>query len=154
MRNSIFALAAILLAACSQQPAADPAEKVADAWIRLPSVADRPGAAYFTLNGDEGDDALLAIDSPAADRAELHETAMADGHMTMQPIGKVDLASGESVVFAPGGKHAMLFGMRDGIAPGDRIPLNFRFDSGRDIQVEAVTVGAGDPAPFEAAEDR
>lgn len=137
------------LAGCGEpQPDAGLNEKVSEAWVRLPAAEGRPGAAYFRLSGVEGGDVLLAVDSPEVATVELHETVEVAGAMSMEPLESVEVPSGEVVLFEPGGKHAMLFGIREDAGPGAEISLNFRFDSGRDIQARAHVVGPGDPSPF------
>lgn len=147
------ALPLLLLAACSGEAPA-PADPVTEAWVRLPAVEGRPGAAYFALHGGEAGDTLITVESERADRVELHETGNDNGRMTMRPIESAEIPPGETVTFEPGGRHAMLFGIDPEIAPGDPLPLDFRFDSGRDMRVEAVTVGAGDASPFATAAER
>ena len=120
--------------------------------VRLPAVDGRPAAAYFTLNGGEAGDTLLAIDSQRVANIELHETIMEDGAMRMRPVMSVDMPAGEATEFVPGGKHAMLFGIDSEITPGTSLTLNFRFDSGRDVTVDAVTIAAGDSPPFGESE--
>jgi copper(I)-binding protein len=149
MRFPILATAlAVTLAACS--PAAEEAapDPVENAWVRLPAVDGSPAAAYFMLNGGEAGDTLIAIDSDRVATVELHETVMENGAMRMQPIMAADVPAGETVAFEPGGRHAMLFGVDPEVTPGTPLTLNFRFDSGRDVTVDAVTVAAGDAPPF------
>ena len=149
MRFSIVATAAVLaLVACSPAEERGPVETVEDAWVRLPAVEGRPAAAYFELNGGEGGDTLLAIDSERVTTIELHETVMEDGAMRMRPIMSAEIPPGESISFEPGGKHGMLFGVDPEITPGTSLTLNFRFDSGRDVSVDAVTIAAGEEPPF------
>jgi len=144
----LAAVATFALLACSQPEDAGPVETVENAWVRLPAIDGRPAAGYFVLNGGEVGDTLLAIDSERVATIELHETVMEDGTMRMRPIMLADMPPGESVTFEPGGHHAMLFGIDPEITPGTSLSLNFRFDSGRDVSVEAVTIAAGDEAPF------
>jgi periplasmic copper chaperone A len=146
------AIASIALFACSAAEQQAPAEAVENAWVRLPAVDGRPAAAYFTLNGGEVGDTLLAIDSARVATVELHETTMEGGAMRMRPIMSADVPAGETVTFEPGGRHAMLFGIDPEITPGISLSLNFRFDSGRDVSIDAVTIAAGDDAPFEIAQ--
>lgn len=149
MRRALFVLGMIaLLGACEQedQPPA-PVERVSDVWVRLPAVDGRPGAAYFTLNGGEAGDTLIAVESARVATIEMHESMEQDGRMTMTPIRAVDAPAGGSVRFEPGGRHAMLFGIDPSVTPGSRVALDFRFDSGRDVRVEAPVVAAGDPRP-------
>ena len=147
------AIASIALFACSQPEDQGPVETAENAWVRLPAVDGRPAAAYFVLHGGEEDDTLITVDSARVASIELHETTMEDGAMRMRPIMSVDLPAGETLAFEPGGRHAMLFGIDPEITPGTSLTLNFRFDSGRDVSVDAVTIAAGDSSPFEAEED-
>ncbi|MCA1749279.1 MAG: copper chaperone PCu(A)C [Sphingomonadales bacterium] len=143
----------VLLAGCGSTAGDEAAEPVEEAWVRLPAVDGRPGAAYFTLNGGEAGDVLIAVDSPAAATVELHESRIEGEAMTMRPVEAIEVPADGSVTLAPRGLHAMLFGLASDLEPGGTLPLNLRFDSGRDVQVDARIVGAGDPAPFgEAAE--
>lgn len=158
LRRRLFpALLLAVPASCGGvDEAAAPAQPVTEAWVRLPAVAGRPGAAYFMLNGGEADDALIAVESPMAERVELHESIAGGGAMTMNPIQRVEVSANSTVAFEPGGKHAMLFGIDPGVTPGERITLDFRFESGRDMRVAAAAVAAGDPGPDEdkGASDR
>lgn len=134
---------ALLLAGCGK-----PAELGAsDAWVRLPAVAGRPGAAYFTLHGGDKADTLLAVSTPAALRAELHETMDHQGTKSMRPAGDVAVPAKGRVEFAPGGRHVMLFDLGPNVRPGTRIPLALAFAGGKRIEVQAEVVGAGDPPP-------
>jgi copper(I)-binding protein len=135
MRPLLLSAAALIaLAGCSK---AEP--KVEDATIRLPIVPGRPGAAYFTLVGGAKPDRLLAIETDMAKTVELHESAMADGVMTMRKLDGVDLPAGGRVVFAPGGNHAMLFDISPVLKQGTKTTLRFRFGSGTVVPVEAET---------------
>lgn len=135
---------ALLLSACQQQPAEPAVEK---AWARLPAVSGRPGAAYFTLKGGSQADKLVGIASPAAARAELHETMQHGGMSKMQPLREVALDAGKTVDFAPGGRHVMLFGLAPSLKPGAQIPLVLSLASGKKLEAQAQLVGAGDPQP-------
>lgn len=135
----------LLVAACQQAPAELKADK---AWARLPAVPGRPGVAYFTLHGGGAADTLLAVTTPAALRAEVHETVKTDaGAMSMRPLPQLAVPAGADVAFAPGGKHVMLFDVGPNVKPGDRIPLVLAFAGGKRLEVQAEVVGPGDPAP-------
>jgi copper(I)-binding protein len=133
----------MMLAAC-QQPAALAVE---DAWVRMPAAAGRPGAAYFTVRGGDAADTLIAVSTPAAIRAELHETVKQGGAMSMRPIRDVAVPARGTLAFAPGGKHVMLFDLGPKVQAGQRIPLILSFAGGKRIEVQAQVVGAGDPPP-------
>lgn len=136
--------AAALVAGCQQK-----SELKADgAWVRLPAVAGRPGAAYFTLHGGSEPATLLAVSAPFAIRAEMHESMKgAGGMMSMAPLKQVAVAPKAEVQFAPGGNHVMLFDLAPNLQPGSKAPLRLSFADGKTVEVQAVIVGAGDPDP-------
>lgn len=144
MRAFLGIVSLAALAAC-QQPAELKAER---AWVRLPAADGRPGAGYFTVTGGDKPDVLLAISSPAALRAEMHESMKGEqGMMAMQAIKDAAVAARSSLAFAPGGKHVMLFDLGPQVKAGMRIPLALAFASGKRLEVQAMVVGAGDPEP-------
>jgi periplasmic copper chaperone A len=134
------ALAGLLfLAGCG---GAANAPSVEQARVNLPAVPGVPGAGYFVLKGGSGD-ALVAVTSPAAERIEMHETTTdTRGVTSMRPVAEAAL-DGEDVMFEPGGRHLMLFGMRDDLSPGQTIPLTFRFRAAPAVTVEARLTGPG-----------
>lgn len=135
---------ALLAAGCQQAPAET---EVEGAWVRLPAVSGRPGAAYFTIRGGSKGDTLLQVSTPAALRTELHETMDHAGAKSMRPIRDVAVPAGGTLAFAPGGKHVMLFDLGPQVKPGDTIPLSLAFAGGRTVEAQAKVVGAGDSPP-------
>lgn len=142
MRPLILATTALVLTACQPRDAS-----VSDAWIRLSAVPTNPSAAYFALNGGSKGKTLVSVSTPAAGRAEMHESMTSDGMMSMTPLKTVKVPAGGKVAFAPGGKHVMLYSVRGGTRPGSTIPLTFTFADGSKLTAQAKVVGAGDPAP-------
>jgi periplasmic copper chaperone A len=129
----------LTLAGCGK-----PAALAVDAaWVRLPAVPGRPAAAYFTLHGGPADATLIAVATPGAARAELHES-MANG---MRRAASVPLAAAGSVSFTPGDRHVMLFDVNPRLKPGASVPLTLSFADGRTLTASAKVVGAADPAP-------
>lgn len=145
-RLLIFVALVAALPACHRKGHED--RPVTEAWVSLPAVPGRSGAAYFTVKGESGATELSGIASALVQRIELHEGGMHGGMMTMRPLAKVAIPSGQTVSFAPGGNHAMLFGIDPAIKPGTAIPLRFDFAGGKSVEVEAKTVGPGEPKPY------
>jgi hypothetical protein len=133
----LIALAASL-AGCDV-PRADPAVTVQRARVTLPAVKGRPGAGYFQLEASGLPVRLSGVTSPRVERIELHESR-AGG---MGPLKDTSFPAGGKLDFAPGGKHAMLFGIDPALKPGDRIPLTFRFDRAPAVTVQAEVQGPG-----------
>ena len=120
---------------------------VSNAWVRLAAVPRGPAAAYFTLHGGPADATLVSISSDVAIRAEMHESMTSGAMTSMKPIQQFRVPAGSDLVFAPGGKHVMLFDVNPGIKPGSPVPLLFTFADGQRITYKATAVGAGEGAP-------
>ena len=122
--------------------------RVDDAWIRLPAVAGRPGAAYFILEGGRTNATLINVSADIAIRAEMHESMTGAGGMaSMKPLTSVAVPAGKNSVFAPGGRHVMLFDINPKAKVGRIYNLTLNFANGARIYAPAMVVGAGDPAP-------
>lgn len=146
MRLPIVVMATgLALGACGQR--AEP--RVEGAWVRLPAVPGRPAAAYFTIQGGSAPATLLSLRTPAAIRAELHESMGGGGHgaMTMRPLRQVAVPANTKVTFAPAGRHVMLFDVNPALKPGAKTTLTLAFADGSTIEAPAAVRGAGDPAP-------
>ncbi|MBK7284559.1 MAG: copper chaperone PCu(A)C [Sphingomonadales bacterium] len=143
-----FVLMPMLLAVAGCQQAAPKAASVDSAWVRLPAVAGRPGAAYFTIHGGAVEDRLMEVGSPQAIRTEMHDMSMDGGVMKMAAIegGLAVPAKGE-VAFTSGGKHVMLFDISPQALPGGKMTLTFIMASGQKLETEAAVVAAGDEEP-------
>ena len=98
-----------------------------DGRLVLPAVKANPGAAYFKLaNASDRDTALTAVEVAGATRAEMHETSGSE----MTPLKSVPLGAANSVIFAPGGKHVMVFGLDPAIEPGATHEMTLTFADG------------------------
>jgi periplasmic copper chaperone A len=100
---------------------------------------DRPGAGYLTIHNTIGnDDALVGVSSPVATSVEIHETMSGDsGMMGMQPVDRIEVKVGSSVILEPGGYHLMLMGVTDMPAVGETVELTLTFAHAGDIVVQA-----------------
>ncbi|HYG48206.1 MAG TPA: copper chaperone PCu(A)C [Allosphingosinicella sp.] len=150
LERHVFALLAgtLMLAGCDRPPP-DGTVRVSDVWVRLPAVKTRPGGAFFRMEAGSEGTRLVGVSSPSVRWIELHETEMKGGTAKMKQRKDIEFPSRGELVFEPGGRHAMLFGINARVKPGDRIPLTFSFNVAPPITVEAPVVAAGDKAPHE-----
>jgi copper(I)-binding protein len=127
MRTLALAAAFCLaVLATAHAQSASPIE-VTNAWARATKTAN--GAVYLTLtNHGTVDDRLVAVSTPAANKAELHTTLVDQGVMKMRPIDAVPVKAGGMAEFKPEGKHIMLLGLKHPLVPGDTIPLTLTFE--------------------------
>jgi copper(I)-binding protein len=141
----LTALAA--LAQDHQQPVIHGPITITDAFARAAAAPGGASAAYMTVTIAEGTDRLVAADSPAAARVELHTHQMdANGVARMRQVPAIPLAAGAPAVLEPGGLHVMLMGLTAALEEGASIDLTLTFESAGDVTltvpVRAVTAGA------------
>ena len=150
LKRHVFAAlaAAAALAGCDRPPP-DGTVRVGHAWVRLPAAGNRPGAAYFRMEAGSEGTRLVGVSTPAARWIELHETQMKGSTAKMKRLKEVEFPSRGELVFEPGGRHAMLFGLSPKVKPGDRIALTFSFNVAPPVTVEAEVHGPADEGPHE-----
>ena len=147
-RNALFGSAlsvAISLAAWAQGASTIQVEQ---AWARATAGQIHTGAAYLTLvNTGAGTDRLVRVETPVAERAELH-THMVDGDvMRMRPVAAIEINPGEPSVLKPGGLHVMLMGLKAPLKAGDSFPLALTFEKAGRIEVTVAIGAAGALGP-------
>jgi copper(I)-binding protein len=120
---------------------------VSEPWARATPGPVRIGVAYMTIaNRGSAPDRLLRVETPAAERAELHTTVVQNGVMQMRPVESVALPPGHTVQFAPGSMHIMLVELKAPLEEGGRFDMRLIFErtGGVDIQVPILAVGASE----------
>lgn len=129
-------------------------------YVRLNANPDNPAAGYFTIHGGEQSVTLRSVETDAAQRLEMHESAMEGGVMRMKPIETVEVPAGGTVAFAPGGKHVMLWTINPQAIAAGKIEFRLIFSNGDRILIDAVIQGPdGKPtgnapeAPTSGAQD-
>lgn len=143
MRTIAIALLALSIAA----PSAFAAGRlvVEHAWIRTAPPSALMLAGYATLRNDG--DAPLTVggaDSDAFADVQMHQTFSEDGVERMRPTGKIEIAPGKSVEFAPGGRHFMLVRPKRELAAGAKVKIHISTTGGSDATPEFVVA---DTAP-------
>ena len=135
-RRSLFAVALISFALPAFAQVS-----VTNAWVRG-TVPNQKATGAFMQLSSPADTALVAVTSPAAKIAEVHEMKMDGGMMKMRAIDKLAVPAGKSVELKPGGYHVMLMDLVAPLKEGDTVPLKLTFeDKGgakQTIDVKAV----------------
>ncbi len=151
----LSAVAVLALAGCHRHhhapakhaAAASTGIVVSQARLVLPAVKGNPAAAYFSL-ANEGKVAvtLVGVDVVGAQKAEMHETSGG----TMQPLAQVGVDPGQRAIFAPGGKHVMVFSLAPNLTAGGSSEIVLHFQGGKTTSapmgIEPPGDGAGDMA--------
>jgi copper(I)-binding protein len=130
-RPAFLAMAAMSAACTSGEPAAPERGLVLrDAWARFADSGATSGAYLTLVNRDTAATTLVGVSSPWARAAEIHETMQHGDMAHMQARPAIDIATGDSLVMAPGGVHVMLIDLQRAIAIGDTVPVTLRFGTG------------------------
>jgi len=120
-----------------QQAGPSLAVEVEGAWARATFALAKTGAAYMSLQNNGEQDIRLtsvSVDESIASISELHHTVMRDDMMSMQELEDgIVIAAGETVEFAPGGKHIMLMGLTGPLEAGKQIEVTLNFDNGTNV---------------------
>ncbi|MBM3906617.1 MAG: copper chaperone PCu(A)C [Gemmatimonadetes bacterium] len=135
-----FLLISVLAAACTGAESPAPPAKLSaqDAWARA-ADSGMVTAVYLVLRNPEAAGVTLtAASSPWAESVTLHMTHEMNGMVHMMPIDSAPVAPGDSVVFAEGGRHLMVSGLRRKLAAGDSLPLVLEFSGGRSLELKAA----------------
>lgn len=113
-------------------------------WARASLALSRPAAAYLTIVND-GQQAVSLIggESPLAERVEIHRITREGDIMNMSPVQALEIMPHAQAVFAPGGLHIMLLGLKKPLQKGQQLPLKLRFSDDRMIEVMAPIKGPG-----------
>ena len=112
-------LAAALLAAAT---AAHAQVTARDAWVRGTVPAQKTTGAFMTLTSAR-DAKVVAVSTPVARQAEIHESMNHGGVMHMHAVEALELPAGKRVELKPGGFHVMLMGVERALKEGEVVPI-------------------------------
>lgn len=138
-RRWVVLTALLALGACGQKAVQKaPDITVENAWMRPPPAGRHISAAYLTIRNDGGADLLLSAASPLAKDMQMHISKMQDGVMSMEPEDTVSIPAHGTVIYKPGGRHFMVFGIKGGLKAGDPFPITLQFEKSGAISVTAI----------------
>ncbi len=126
--------------------------RASNAWSRTGAVGGNT-AIYLTFVGGTVDDRLLRVSTAWAAKSELHETVVdSAGVVRMLPaLAGFALPAKERVMFAPGGKHVMVTGLKRELREGQTFPVNLTFEKAGIVRVMVQVRAAPARAPSAAA---
>jgi copper(I)-binding protein len=130
----LLAAGALTVAACgsTDSPAAsgDGPVTVRDAWVKA-SPGPMTGSFGVITNSGDTDLTVVSAATTASPTTELHEVAMVDGQMVMQPKqGGFAVPAGGEHVLEPGADHIMVMQMETPLEAGDDVEITLTFDDG------------------------
>lgn len=136
-----LALGLMLAALAVGGPAAAHQYKLGDLSIGHPwsraAAKGATGVGYLTVtNAGTSPDVLLAVETAAAGRVEIHEGSSASGISRMRRLkGGIVVPAKGKVVLEPGGNHLMLLKLKRPLAIGDKVPATLVFKKAGRVQI-------------------
>jgi len=106
--------------------------EVLNVRVRMPPPVSDTAAAYLEVrNLDSEAHRLTGVTTDVADMTMFHGK-------DMKPLHDIQIAAGAHYIFAPGGAHIMLMGLRRELHAGDQITLKLQMADGQLLHVRAV----------------
>ncbi len=127
-------------------PACAQALTIDGAWARATAPHQQTGAVYLTLHAGQKV-SVVSVTSTDAQAAMLHRTTRAGGMASMQDVGRLDLAAGETLALAPGGLHVMLMGLHHGLVAGGHTSLSIGLSDGTSVRLDVPVQPIGAQGP-------
>jgi hypothetical protein len=150
MKTILLAAALTVLAAGGAQAADYTAGSIdiKNPWTRATPRGAAVAAGYVVLaNRGSVSDRLIGASFAGASSVELHRMTTEDGVMRMRPVtGGLEIKPGETVELKPNGLHMMFLGLKQALAPGQRIKATLVFQTAGTTEVEFAVEGMGGPA--------
>lgn len=128
---------------------------VQDAWVRASVPQQKATGAFMRLTAAQ-DTRLVAVSSPLAAVAEVHEMKMEGDVMKMRAMPALALPAGKAVELKPGGYHIMLMDLKQPAAAGSTVPLTLVLESkdgqrqSLEVQAPVRALGAGPASGHDA----
>jgi periplasmic copper chaperone A len=122
---------------------------VENAWARPTTASTQAAAIYLTVTDHGAPDRLVAASTPAAGKAELHQTIQEGNVMKMRPVAGLVISQDEPISLAPGGYHIMLTQLNRPLANGQSFPLSLRFEKAGTVETTVMVKATGAPAAMD-----
>jgi copper(I)-binding protein len=102
------------------------------AWVRAPAPGTDVASLYLVLRNTGARPVIVvAVRSPIAHQAMLHQTRIENGQAKMRPQDRILIAPGGTVALTPGGTHVMLHGISKPLTIGGTVPIVLVLDDGQ-----------------------
>lgn len=133
---STIALAGLLTATCAAADFTAGSLQLNDLWIRASVPGQTNGAGYLQIiNPTTAADKLIAIESEASNRVELHTVITEDGVAKMREVNGITIPANGDVKLAPGSYHIMFLQLTGPFKQDSLIPVVLKFEKAGDVRV-------------------
>jgi copper(I)-binding protein len=145
---------AVCLALGLSAPLCAQTVEISGAWARATVPGQKATGAFMRITSKNGA-RLVAVSTPAAGVAEVHEMKLEEGVMRMRAVpGGLELPAGKTVELKPGGYHLMLMDLKQPLQKESAIALTLVFKDAKGAETRTelkLPVGMQPPADAGAA---
>jgi copper(I)-binding protein len=130
------------------QALAQNAVKVEGAWARATVQGQKATGAFMKFTAPQAT-RLVAVSTPVAGVAEIHEMKMDGGVMKMRAMPVLDLPANQAVELKPGSYHLMLMDLKTPLMKDSTVALTLTFKDAKGVESKqqiSVPVNTGMPA--------
>jgi len=107
--------------------------KIDNAWARATVQGQKATGAFMTFTAAQTT-RLVAVSTPVAGVAEIHEMKMDSGVMKMRAVPGLDLPANQAVELKPGGYHLMLMDLKAPLAKDASVALTLTFKDAKGVE--------------------
>ena len=140
-------LRALLLLATVGASSAWAQVKIDNGWARATVQGQKATGAFMKITAPQAT-RLVAVSTPVAGVAEVHEMKMDGGVMKMRAMPALDLPANQTVELKPGGYHLMLMDLKAPLAKDSSVALTLTFKDAKGVESQQqVTVPVSTAMP-------
>jgi copper(I)-binding protein len=146
--NTASKYAAGLLVACMAAASAMAQVKIEDGWARATVQGQKATGAFMKITAPQAT-RLVAVSTPVAGVAEVHEMKMEGNVMKMRALPALDLPANQTVELKPGSYHLMLMDLKAPLMKDSSVALTLTFKDAKGLETQqqvSLPVSTGTPA--------
>ncbi|MCA0302786.1 MAG: copper chaperone PCu(A)C [Proteobacteria bacterium] len=124
--------------------------EISHPWTRATAPTAKAGGGYVVItNKGATADRLVAAESNASQKVEIHEMKMDGNVMRMRELaGGLEIPPGGSVMLKPGGYHIMFMELKAPLAKGNKVPVTLVFEKAGKVDVDFAVQDMGSAEPM------
>ena len=107
--------------------------KVEGAWARATVQGQKATGAFMKLTAPQAT-RLVAVSTPVAGVAEIHEMKMEGSVMQMRAIPALDLPANQAIELKPGSYHLMLMDLKAPLMKDSSVALTLTFKDAKGLE--------------------
>ncbi len=140
-----------LLATCMAMGAVQAQVKIENGWARATVQGQKATGAFMKITAPQAT-RLVAVSTPVAGVAEVHEMKMDNGVMSMRAVPALDLPANQTVELKPGSYHLMLMDLKAPLMKDSSVALTLTFKDAKGVETkQQVSVPVNTSMPQAAA---